>query len=53
MLLWSYMRHRLIPIGSELELDRSVLDNFADFAEVVEFAMTTTSRSLADLEKLH
>jgi hypothetical protein len=43
----------IIPIGIELEFPPVLLQNFSDFVEVVEMAMTISPRSEQDLINLH
>lgn len=43
----------LVPMFLELRLDYSVIDNFAQFVEIVGYAMTITERSEEDLRNLN
>ena len=51
---WMALLHwYIIPIGIELEFPPALLQNFSDFVEVVEMAMTISPRSEQDLIALH
>jgi hypothetical protein len=51
---WMALLHwYIIPIAWELKLDQQVLKNFAEFAEIVETAMTISPKSDEDLANLH
>jgi hypothetical protein len=51
---WMALLHwYIIPIAWELDFDQEVLKNFADFADIVETAMTISPRSDKDLSELH
>ena len=43
----------IIPIGLELGLNPTVLENFSQFVGTVEFAMTIQPRNQEDLKQLH
>jgi len=42
----------IIPIGIETGMHPSVLKNFSQFVEIIEFAMTSTKRTDANLSYL-
>ena len=51
---WMALLHwYVIPIGTELGFDSKVLQNFACFAQAIEFAMTLKPRSTDELLGLH
>ena len=51
---WMALLHwYIIPIAWELQFDSEVLENFAEFVDIVETAMTISPRSEGDLAKLH
>jgi hypothetical protein len=51
---WMALIHwYIVPIGIELELDAAVLQNYSNFVEIVEFAMTIQPRSFDDVKSLH
>ncbi|KAI0062598.1 hypothetical protein BV25DRAFT_1870331 [Artomyces pyxidatus] len=51
---WMALLHwYIIPIGIELGFDTRVLANFAEFVQIIEFAMTVKERSDEDLHELH
>jgi hypothetical protein len=43
----------IVPIAWELGFDKNVVENFALFSNVVEYAMTTVTRTEEDLSKLY
>jgi hypothetical protein len=50
---WMAILHwYLLPIGLELEIDYTLLQNFSLFAYIVEFSMTVAKRSEDELTKL-
>ncbi|KAF8809876.1 hypothetical protein BYT27DRAFT_7077462 [Phlegmacium glaucopus] len=50
---WMALLHwYIIPIGIETGMHPSVLQNFSQFVEIIEFAMTNTKRTDADLSYL-
>ena len=50
---WMALLHwYIIPIGMETGMNPSVLKNFSQFVEIIEFAMTNTKRTDADLSYL-
>jgi hypothetical protein len=51
---WMALLHwYIIPIAYELNFDRAVLENFGEFANIVETAMTISPKSDQDLSELH
>ncbi|KAH9022211.1 hypothetical protein EDB85DRAFT_1871470 [Lactarius pseudohatsudake] len=51
---WMALLHwYIIPIAWELQVDQEVLENFGEFADIVETAMTISPRSSEDLAELH
>jgi hypothetical protein len=51
---WMGLLHwYIIPIGLELGLDEQVLANFADFADIIEFAMSIYPRTFQEVQGLH
>lgn len=51
---WMALLHwYIIPIGIELGFNASVLLNFSQFAQAIEWAMTIAPRSKQDLNELH
>jgi hypothetical protein len=51
---WMALLHwYIVPIAWELGFDQRVVENFALFSNVVEYAMTITTRTQDDLFKLH
>ncbi|KAI0050435.1 hypothetical protein FA95DRAFT_1487309 [Auriscalpium vulgare] len=51
---WMALLHwYIIPFGTELGFDSTVLANFAKFAEIADFAMAIQPRSKEDLQQLH
>ncbi|KZP23690.1 hypothetical protein FIBSPDRAFT_676243, partial [Athelia psychrophila] len=50
---WMALLHwYLIPLAIELHFDKAVLDNFANFVEGVESAMTVADRTYEDIGKI-
>jgi len=43
----------IIPIGIEIGMDPTVLQNFSHFVEAIEFAMMIQPREDGELQKLH
>ena len=43
----------IIPIGTEIGMDPTVLQNFSRFAAAIEFAMIIQPRNDAELQELH
>jgi len=51
---WMALLHwYIIPIGIEIQMDSTVLKNFSRFLEAIEFAMTISPRSDAEIQNLH
>jgi hypothetical protein len=51
---WMALLHwYIIPIGTEIGMDPTVLQNFSHFAAAIEFAMTIQPRDDAELQYLH
>jgi hypothetical protein len=51
---WMALLHwYIVPIAWELGFNQEVVENFALFSNVVEYAMTTVPRTQADLNKLY
>ena len=51
---WMALLHwYILPIGIELELNPSVLENFSFFVQIVEFSMTIKPRTRLEIEELH
>jgi hypothetical protein len=51
---WMALLHwYIIPIGSEIGMDPTVLWNFSRFTAAIEFAMTIQPRDDAELQELH
>ena len=51
---WMALLHwYIIPMGIELQIDSIVLKNFSRFVEAIEFAMTISPRSDAEIQYLH
>ncbi|KAF8261508.1 hypothetical protein EI94DRAFT_1472119, partial [Lactarius quietus] len=51
---WMALLHwYIIPIAWELDFDREVLENFVQFADIIEVAMSHTPKSDQDLYALH
>ena len=51
---WMALLHwYIVPISWELKFNQRVVENFATFSNIVEYAMTTVPRTQTDLQKLY